>query len=128
MTFEEFRVRVGNAVPPGTVLGNLGGGTSKITAVTDKRISYIRGSSTISAKLADLYFAYASFQGGTVSSTDLRKFAPAVFDSHARPAGHSCNCTFLFGVLKRAGLAGQLSGLGVRGDAYSTVFYDTESA
>lgn len=127
MTLVEFRKAIEKAVPTGTILENPGGGTSRITSVTKERISYIRGSSTMSVKFADLFSAYESFRGNSVSSTDLRKFAPGVFDSTARPAGHSCNCTFLFGVLKLAGLAAELTGSGVRGDPYSTVLYDPES-
>lgn len=124
MNLEEFAGRIRKAAPIGTVIDNPGGGTSQITGLTDERVSYVRGSSTISVKLVDLHSAYESFRGKQVSSSELKEFAPAVFDSSARPAGHSCNCTFLFGALERAGLAGELMGSGVRGDPYSTVVID----
>ena len=127
MTLNEFRDRIRRAVTPGSTFQNPGGGTSLVKNLNNERISYIRGSSTISVSLADLFSAYKAFHGKRVSSTDLRKFSPAVFDSHGRPAGHSCNCTFLFEVLDRAGLAGDRSGSGVRGNPFSIVFNDSEA-
>lgn len=124
MKLEEFAGRLQAAAPVGTVLANPGGGTSEITGFTNERISYIRGSSTMSVRISDLHSAYESFRGKRASSSELRKFAPAVFDSNARPAGHSCNCTFLFGVLEQAGLASDFTGSGVRGDPYSAVCID----
>lgn len=127
MNLKEFVRRIREALPIGTVIDNPGGGTSKITGFTDERISYVRGSSTISVKLVDLHSAYESFCGKQVTSSELKKFAPAAFDSQARPAGHSCNCTFLFGALERAGLAGTLTGSGVRGAPFSAVFIDHQT-
>lgn len=124
MNLKEFAGRLREAVPIGTVIDNPGSGTSAIKAFTDEQISYVRGTSTISVKLVSLHSAYESFRGKRVSSTELKKFAPAVFDSMARPAGHSCNCTFLFNILERAGLAGKLTGSGVRGDPYAAIFID----
>ena len=85
-------------------------------------IMYRRGNSRIRVQLADLYRAYNRFKGRKVSSIDLRRFAPSVFDSTARPAGHSCNCTFLFHLLQRLELTvGLLDGRGVRGSPFSVV-------
>jgi hypothetical protein len=41
-----------------------------------------------------------------------------IFDSNARPAGHSCNCTFLFLVLKEIGLCGEIKGAGKAGNPF----------
>jgi hypothetical protein len=125
MNFEEFVGRVRAAVPVGAVIENPGGGTSEVTGFTGENISYVRGSSTISVKLDVLHLVYESFRGKQVTSSELKRIFPAVFDSNARPAGHSCNCTFLFGVLEQAGLASRFSGSGVRGDPYSAVFIDS---
>lgn len=124
MKLDEFAGQIREAVPTETVIANPGGGTSKVTGITEERISYVRGTSTISVNIAELHSAYESFRGRRVTLSELREFAPAVFDSSARPAGHSCNCTFLIGILERAGLASNLSGSGVRGDPYSAVFSD----
>jgi len=122
MNLNDFAGKLREAVPIGTVVDNPGGGTSEVTGFTDERISYVRGSSTISVKLVDLHSAYESFRGKRVTSSELKELDPAVFDSSARPAGHSCNCTFLFVALERAGLASGVAGSGVRGDPYSAVF------
>jgi hypothetical protein len=104
------------------VVENPGGGTSEIVKATDEEISYVRGNSTISIAIEDMFSAFRAFEHRRVSSSDLRRFAPAVFDSDARPAGHSCNCTFLFTLLRSAGLAGELEGTGVRGRPFAVTF------
>jgi len=53
-----------------------------------------------------------------MSSVDLKTDNPSVFDSQARPAGHSCNCTFLFMVLHQMGIASNVHGRGVRGNPF----------
>lgn len=126
MTFEEFKGRLLTEVSPCTVFQNPGGGTSRIKSITDERLSYVRGVSTISVRLLDLYSAYRHFAGTRVSSSDLRAFLPSVFDSKARPAGHSCNCTFLFELLGHVGLANSRSGSGTRGAPYSMVIVDAQ--
>ena len=63
-----------------------------------------------------LYAAYTTFRGKTVSSTDLREYAPQVFDS--KRSGHSCNCTLLFMVLKMIGAITTIEGKGVRGNPF----------
>lgn len=103
------------------MVDNPGGGTSRIVAYSDTNVSYIRGSSRIAVAFTDLYAAYSSFKGKHVSSSDLRAFRPSVFDSAARRAGHSCNCTFLFCILNELNLSGPISGSGVRGNPYSVV-------
>jgi len=94
MNFYEFVERIQNSITSGLIFQNPGGGVSEVVGTKGERISYIRGASTISVSLADLFYAYQKFRGTRESSVMLREFAPAVFDSHARPAGQSCNCTF----------------------------------
>lgn len=124
MAPDEFQSKIRQAVPVGTVLNNPGGGTSEIIQLSDNKISYLRGSSTISVSFDDLFSAYSHFRGKRVSSSDLRAYAPSIFDSAARPAGHSCNCTFLLLILVRIDLADSIAGTGVRGDPYTAVFRD----
>lgn len=124
MNRQEFESKLKQANPIGSIMTNPGGGTSEIVAFPDGRVSYIRGSSTISVSLDDLYQAYTEFRGRRVSSSDLKSFAPSVFDSAARPSGHSCNCTFFFLALERASLASDLKGEGVRGSPYSVQLLD----
>ena len=107
------------AVPVGTVLKNPGGGTSEIVSYKADSVVYRRGKSKISAPLWSFFDAYAKYCGAAVSSTDLRASMPAVFDSRARPAGHSCNSTFLFVALIKMGLARALVGRGTRANPYS---------
>ena len=85
------------SLPSGTILQNPGGGTTEIIDyAANDRLVYQRGQSRIYVSIRDLYAAYRSFSGQTVSSTDLREYAPDVFDS--KRGGHSCNCTVLFTV------------------------------
>ena len=120
MTEQEFIRAAKAALPKGYTFENPGGGTSQITGVGGKAITYRRRNSEIRVLWTDLYRAFDRFRGQRVTSTDLRRFAPAVFDSKARPAGHSCNCTFLFHVLQKLDLTdGGLEGLGRRGSPFS---------
>jgi hypothetical protein len=116
---DAFVAGVTRAFPTGTVIQNPGGGTSTIVGFSGTHISYRRGSSTITVAFDDLYEAYSRFTGREVSSTELRKRWPSVFDSTARPAGHSCNCTFLFRVLEALELSRPIRGAGVRGNPFS---------
>ena len=90
-----------------------------VVEVSHNRIRYRRGSSTITVSLSDFYEAMLHYSGRRVTSVDLRRFRPNVFDSQARPAGHSCNVSVLFTILLLIGLAEELEGRGVRGDPYS---------
>lgn len=123
MTLNEFIAAVKTAFPVGTVIDNPGSGTSKIVGYSGTDIFYVRGSSRIAVTFTDLHETYSAFRGKHVSSSDLRSFRPSVFDLAARPAGHSCNCTFLFCILKELNLSGPISGSGVRGDPYAVVVH-----
>lgn len=120
MELEEFVAKARRALPVGYRFDNPKRGTSEIVSQNEQRVTYRRGSSPINVRWADLYQAYVRFAGRRVSSSDLRRALPAVFDSAARPAGHSCNCTFLFHLLKHLSLTiGDLEGRGVAGDPFA---------
>ena len=118
MDFDTFKKKVKEAIPVGTVLQNPGGGTSVIVSYSDSGISYKRGNATIYVSFRDLFDAYSHFEGQQVTSSDLKSYAPSIYDSNARPAGHGCNCTFLFMVLCRLPLVVRIEGSGVRGDPF----------
>lgn len=119
MEFEDFVNAINSALLRGMDFDNPGGGTSLIESITDQVITYKRGNSNISVSLEDLYSAFLRFRGRQTTTSELKKFSPSVFDSAARPAGHSCNCTFLFQVLNAIGHAGEIEGSGVKGDPFS---------
>lgn len=121
MDQEEFAATMMNRLPVGYVFDNPRRGQTKILGYTREPLVaiYLRGRSSIRVRIGDLFVAYDYFRGRRVSSTDLRQFAPSVFDSKARPAGHSCNCTFLFHVLQVCSLIdGDIEGRGVNGHPF----------
>lgn len=119
MNLDQFAAKIKRDFPLGTSMENPKKGTSTIIGYSDSNVSYKRRNSTISVAFSDLYEAYSHFKGKRVSSAELRSFMPSVFNSNARPAGHSCNCTFLFLVLKEMHLSGPITGSGVRGNPYA---------
>lgn len=118
MEYTEFKQKMITSLPVGTVLTNPGGGTSTIEAYSYDKVRYRRGASSMHVRFQDLFAAYQRFQGGNVSSADLGAFMPSVFDSHARPAGHSCNCTFFYMALQRMGIVSKINGRGVGGNPF----------
>ena len=122
LTFDEFRSYLEDALPTGTVIQNPGSGFTTIKAYSARNVRYVRGKSTISIGIADLFSAYTNFRGKQVSSRDLKEYAPHIFDSKSRPAGHSCNCTFLFMVLTRLGIADGIRGDGKAHRPFHTTF------
>lgn len=106
------------AVTPGTVFVNPGGGTSEVISVRDGKVRYRRKNSTMSISVENLFAAYATFRGRTMYSSELKVISPEIYDSAARPAGHSCNATFLFLALVAMGLASRIYGNGKRGDPF----------
>ena len=120
--YGEFRANMMSAFPPGTIFNNPGGGKTTIKGYSQGKVSYVRKNSTIRVAIRDLFSAYSNFKGTRVSSRDLRQYAPQVFDSSARPAGHSCNCTFLFTVLSRLAMADPIRGEGRAHYPYYTNF------
>ena len=120
MTETEFTQALQRTFSPGDRFPNPGGGETGIVRLDTDRLVYRRGHSEIRVRVRDLYRAYVHFRGRMMSSSDLRRFAPSVFDS--APArgrrGHSCNCTVLFHLLGALGLAGPIEGAGVVGNPY----------
>ena len=120
MEVEEFVARARRALPVGYSFDNPKRGTSEIVSLNEQRVTYRRGLSRINVRWADLHEAYVRFASRRVSSRELRCAMPAVFDPAARPAGHSCNSTFLFHLLERLSLtSGDLQGRGVAGDPFA---------
>ncbi len=122
LTIDQFRSQMTNLLPPGIVLDNPGKGTTRIKNHSHGRVSYIHGNSTIRVCITDLFAAYTKFRGLKVSSRELKRYAARVFDSSARPAGHSCNCIFLIMVLVKLGLADEIGGEGKSGQPFYTTF------
>lgn len=118
MTLDEFANRIRSDLPVGSIMDNPGGGTSTIIKQSQSFITYRRGKSSICVSYEALFKAYGAYRGKQVSASDLKVFAPSVFDSAARPAGHSCNSTFLLLLLRHLGLAGDIQGQGVRGSPF----------
>mgnify|MGYP000554193001 CR=1 FL=1 len=116
MQYHEFCRKVIETLPVGTVLPNPGGGDSTIVSYTGRKVAYQRGSSRFYVAFEDLYDAYDTFRGETLDSTTLRGFKPGIFDS--KQSGHSCNCTFLFMVLKAIGVVNRIEGAGKRGNPF----------
>ena len=121
MDFLEFKQMIYKSIPIGTVLDNPGGGTSTILSYPSEAVSYRRRNSTMYVSLRDLFDEYITIKGRRMSSNDLKVINPSVFDLQARPAGHSCNCTFLFMVLLKIGVVTHIQGHGVRGDPFFVV-------
>ena len=110
----------GAAFPAGLEFANLGAGTTRILRHDSRRVVYRRGGSAISVRWEALHGAHERFAGRRVSSSELRAFRPDVFDSSARPAGHSCNCTFLLQLLVAMGVVRDgVEGRGVPGDPFA---------
>lgn len=118
MTVDEFIRRLQGALPVGSVLQNPGGGTSTILSHSQKFVRYRRRRSSIGVAYESLFGAYAANRSRAVSTSDLKRFEPSVFDTKARPAGHDCNGTFLFLVLRQLGLSSDIDGSGKKGDPY----------
>jgi hypothetical protein len=118
MDFDQFKHEIRARIQVGTIFDNPRKGTSVITSVSDNGISYLRGKATIYVSFQDLFEALQHFSGSRVSSTDLKSYKPSVFDSKGTNPGHSCNCTFLFMVLKKIGIPLEIGGQGIKGDPY----------
>ena len=108
MTQTAFTRLILEHISIGATLQNPGKGTSQIKRFDTEKVVYQRGNSEITLKIEKIYKAYEAFQGKFVTTTDLKKFDNS-FDSSARkPSGHSCNCTFGFMLLVKAGLAQEI--------------------
>jgi len=110
MNYQQFIDAITSRIPVGVILKNPGGGTSKIISYSEKEIVYQRGNSKKSVSFKNLFDAYNKFMGRKVYTTDLRDFAPNIFDS--KQNGHSCIATFLFSILKLFGKVNEIKGEG----------------
>lgn len=118
MELSEFVSTIEKNIAIGTEFENPGGGTSVVKTITPLNISYMRGNSRITVGLQALFQTYVHFSGKSVSCSELKKYAPNIFDSNARPAGHTCNCTFLFLLLMAVDLVDEIDGAGTRGNPF----------
>ena len=121
MTEDGFIQALRRTLLPGDRFPNPRRGETEIVRLSNNRLVYRRGHSEIRVRVRDLYRAYLHFRGRRMSSSDLRLFAPSVFNSAPAigPRGHSCNCSVLFHLLGTLGLAGPIEGAGVAGDPYA---------
>lgn len=120
MEYQEFRREITNSLSNNFIFDNPSGGTSEIKKVSVDKISYKRGNSIIYFSIQDMFSTFNKFSGTDITTSDLKRFKPEVYDSKARPAGLSCNCTFFFMVMNRAGLAEDIKGKGRRGNPFRT--------
>ncbi|MBF0503206.1 MAG: hypothetical protein HQM09_23995 [Candidatus Riflebacteria bacterium] len=118
MGFDEFRTAIQAKITPQTIFFNPGGGTSQVVAVSDEQIRYRRGISTVTLRIRDIFDAYYFHRGDRMATTDLKEFRPSVYDSKARPSGHSCNCTFLLLLLQELGIVFEICGAGKKRDPF----------
>jgi len=116
MTYSEFYNNLSNSISVGLKLKNPGKGDSTIKSITENIITYIRGSSSISIKIDEIYKVYLLFKGKRCSTSDLKEYKPGVFNSKTN--GHDCNCTFLFMILKKMNLINKIEGKGVKNSEF----------
>jgi hypothetical protein len=131
MTFDEFASRFRAQLPVGLVLENPGSGTSNVMAYSGNRVCYKRGDSRLYVGLDDLYNAYRHFAGRSVTTSDLKDFAPSIFDSAKRDEsskrGHNCHATFLFLALRQMGIVDEILGTGRSGNPFSVTIPPAEA-
>lgn len=118
MDLQIFTQIIQEKFPIGSEFNNPGGGKSTIESYSVKNLYYRRGKTKISVSYQNLLSAYLNFKGTKVTASDLKVYAPNIFNSNARPGGHSCNCTLLFLLLSNLGLSSRIQGEGVRGSPY----------
>ncbi len=122
LTLDQFIEQTRIHFPIGYKIKNLGRGNTIIENYNDNKICYRRKNSNIYIELLSLYDAYVDFSGKKVSSTDLRQYAPKIFNS--KKDGHSCNCTFFFQILKEIGVVNKIMGEGKRGNPFYIILDD----
>jgi hypothetical protein len=114
--YEHFERALQVHLPVGRALANPGGGSSTVLRYTGEKVAYLRGRSTIYVRARDLYEAYSEFRGRCVKTSDLKAWAPGVFDSSQ--GGHNCNSTLLLLALQCVGAIDSIEGQGRRGDPF----------
>lgn len=118
MDYQQFQALIKNALSDGDTFHYPGGGTSQVKKVLTYKVGYKRSTSTIYLSIPDMFSTFTEFSGSSITTNDLKRFMPEVYDSKALPAGHSCNCTFFFMVMNSIGLAEKIMGKGVRGNPF----------
>lgn len=118
MDYHKFQALIKEALSDGDTFHYPGGGTSQVQQVLAYKVGYKRSKSTIYLSIPDMFSTFTEFSGSNITTNDLKRFRPEVYDSKALPAGHSSNCTFFFMVMKSIGLAGNIIGKGVRGNPF----------
>lgn len=88
-------------------------GTSIIRDFSNEYILFERGKSTIRFPLQYLDKIYLVYKGTTLTTSELHREYPLIFDS--KKGGHSCNATFLFMMYEYLGLTKN----GIEGDGVS---------
>ena len=68
------------ALKPGDKFINPGGGTTSIKSITDSRIYYIRGSSTMSLDMNIIKEVYDYFKGRICTTNGLKEYCPKSLD------------------------------------------------
>ena len=116
MNYMEFLQSFQKILPVGSIMSNPGGGVSEIISYNTDMVTYRRGKSPIQVSIRALFDACVTFQGKRLRTTDLRTYAPRVFDS--KQSGHSCNCTFLFMSLQKMGIVTGINGDGRVGSPF----------
>src|SRR5258707_866702 len=116
MNFDTFVQLFRERLQEGRVLENPGGGTSTVMRSNDTRTLYMRGASRYYIEHCALYHAYQKFAGGSVTTSQLREYAPGVFDSAQN--GHNCHCTFFFLALMEMDIVDGIWGGGCAGDPF----------
>jgi len=116
-----------SAISVGEIFQNPKSGTSTISSVTDKNITYIRGRTSINFPISVFFSVVNEFAGKKCSSSNLKEYMPEIFDSNPSinnvKAGHSCNCTFLFLLAEKMGLIENgIQGKGKRGNPFFVIF------
>ena len=97
---------------------------SQIVSATKTNVCYLWNTSKISVPISDLYDAAQAFKGRRIRARDLVDFRPQIFGR----ARHPCNCTFLFCLLLRLGLAEELQGRGGPKSPFSIFVRNEERA
>jgi len=95
-----------------------GRGTTEIICVDSDKIKYRKRNTDITIRVDILYDAYKEYYGQKCSSNDLKVYRASVFNSKARPAGHNCNCTLLFLLLREIGSVNKIEGAGKAGSPF----------
>src|SRR5947199_28121 len=110
MTVTDFASLLKQHLAPGLVLDNPGGGTSTVVWCSEERVCYRRGHWPLYVDLQASFEAYQQFNGRSVTTRELKDFAPSVYDSTRH--GHDCHCTLLFLALREMGIVETIWGRG----------------